>query len=567
MDNPVKVFSLLRFLSIAITISICLCNGILISAPCKEYERQALLVFKQDLKGPSNRLLSWVGGERDCCNWTGVVCDKKPAMSASSTSEIIIQMRNFRARVCPGFGGTIPPQLGNILSLRALGLFDNDLVVENLEWISGLSLLQHLNIAAIDLSKVSHWLQGKNTLPLSCYLETLVLSENNFHGEISSYIGNLTALVNLDIFDNQLDGKVPNSLGNLCKLMVLDLSKNNFSGGVSEIFESFSRCSSGRMVYLALSDNNLSGHLSYQLDLSNSSFSGTLFHFLCDKTDGPKQLQILRLHNNSLIGEIPDCLDNLQNLELLNLENNNLIGNIPASFVGSIPTRIGKSLSHLGVLSLRSNMLRGNIPHELCSLRKLQILDLTDNNLFGAIPTCFNNFTAMTNFSNSGGPILFYTCSLGDYGFFEDYDIENAILVSKGRETKYTNKLALVTSLDLSDNVISGEIPEELTSLICLQSLNLSNNRLVGKSLQGLISASVSKLTFLSYLNLSDNNLSGKIPVSAQLQSFDPSSFLGNKLCGPPLEECSTNHVEGPSSSGDRKREHLFVYSKMIGST
>ncbi|XP_050126007.1 receptor-like protein EIX2 [Malus sylvestris] len=77
MDNPVKVFSLLRFLSIAITISICLCNGILISAPCKEYEREALLVFKQDLKDPSNPLLLRVGGERDCCNWTGVVCDKK----------------------------------------------------------------------------------------------------------------------------------------------------------------------------------------------------------------------------------------------------------------------------------------------------------------------------------------------------------------------------------------------------------------------------------------------------------------------------------------------------------
>ncbi|CAN6681765.1 unnamed protein product [Malus baccata var. baccata] len=139
----------------------------------------------------------------------------------------------------------------------------------------------------------------------------------------------------------------------------------------------------------------------------------------------------------------------------------------------------------------------------------------------------------MTNFSNSGGPILFYTDSLGDYGFFEDDYIENAILVRKGREMKYTNKLALVTSLDLSDNVISGDIPEKLTSLICLQSLNLSNNRLVGK-----IPSRIGDMKWTD---------------SGKLQSFDPSSFPGNKLCGPPLEECSTNHVGSSGSSGNKK--------------
>ncbi|KAI5336902.1 hypothetical protein L3X38_016171 [Prunus dulcis] len=50
-----------------------LCNGNL-GVPCKQNERQALLMFEQDLKDPSNRLLSWVC-EGDCCNWTGVVCD------------------------------------------------------------------------------------------------------------------------------------------------------------------------------------------------------------------------------------------------------------------------------------------------------------------------------------------------------------------------------------------------------------------------------------------------------------------------------------------------------------
>ena len=39
---------------------------------CIESERQALLKFKQDLKDPLNRLVSWAG-DGDC-QWVGVVC-------------------------------------------------------------------------------------------------------------------------------------------------------------------------------------------------------------------------------------------------------------------------------------------------------------------------------------------------------------------------------------------------------------------------------------------------------------------------------------------------------------
>ncbi|KAF4396653.1 hypothetical protein G4B88_028967 [Cannabis sativa] len=45
---------------------------------------------------------------------------------------------------------------------------------------------------------------------------------------------------------------------------------------------------------------------------------------------------------------------------------------------------------------------------------------------------------------------------------------------------------------------------------------------------------SKSNLTLLSYLNLSYTNLSGRVPTNTQLQSFNPSSFIGNSLYGPP---------------------------------
>ena len=113
-------------------------------------------------------------------------------------------------------------------------------------------------------------------------------------------------------------------------------------------------------------------------------------------------------------------------------------------------------------------------------------------------------------------------------------------------------------------NSLAGEIPKEVTSFQGLQSLNLSYNLLIGSipenmgamrslesidfslnQLSGQIPSSMSSLTFLNHLNLSNNNLTGKIPLSTQLQSLNASSFIGNKLCGPPLtNNCIVNGVK-----------------------
>ncbi|CAL8998225.1 unnamed protein product [Prunus brigantina] len=667
------------------------------------------------------------------------------------------------------FVGLIPHQLGNLTSLQVLDL-SGDLEVESLEWISGLSQLQHLDMSGANLSKASDWLRVTNTLPSlvesfhmsACglyhipggianmtnlkflnlrynsisstipkwlyrlrHLQSLILSYNYFHGEISSSLGNLTSLCklttlhmsrnnlngqltdkldhfeklrHLDLSYNSISGPLPPSFGNLSCLETLSISGNILTGVVSQLhFTNLRRLVefyasgnsltlettphwlppfqltdlvlndwhlepselpmwlqsqtqlrvlsmpntrisgtiptwlwnfSSQLEYIDLSENKLYGEVPHiflnsqsseilmgsnqfngslplvsstvwTLDLSNSSFSGTLFHFFCNNKSEPKALSILHLGNNLLSGKIPDCFRNWKNLETLNLESNNLIGNIPRSlgyllslkslhlrnnhlhgelppylkkctyltildlsynkFLGKIPMWIGSSLSHLRVLSLRSNQFHGHIPYKLCDLTSLQILDLAHNNLSGRMPRCLYNFTAMTRFDFGSA---FYNNVSSD-----GYIIENANVVTKGREVKYGRLLlGMVISLDLSDNIISGEIPKELTSLIYLQSVNLSYNLLSGRippkigdmrwlesldlsmnQLCGQIAPSMSRLTFLSALNLSYNNLTGEIPKSTQLQSFDQSSFIGNKLCGPPLEvNCSNTNGTVP---------------------
>ncbi|KAL3530991.1 hypothetical protein ACH5RR_010313 [Cinchona calisaya] len=84
--------------------------------------------------------------------------------------------------------------------------------------------------------------------------------------------------------------------------------------------------------------------------------------------------------------------------------------------------------------------------------------------------------------------------------------------------------------LDLSFNSFIGNIPQTFKNLTQLTTLNLQNNSLFG---------TIPNLTNrrLKHLNLSNNHLNGSIPSS--LKNFPNSSFIGNSLlCGLPLSPC-----------------------------
>ncbi|KAE8688489.1 putative Disease resistance family protein / LRR family protein [Hibiscus syriacus] len=395
-------------------------------------------------------------------------------------------------------------------------------------------------------------------------LSALDISSAGISDVVPSWFWNFTSkMVSLNISHNQLEGEIEF----LTVHKLADLRSNRFSGPLPRILPDVAT-----------------------LFFSNNSFSGSLSSFLCDYRLGEPKLFLLQLETNLLSGEIPDCWQQWQGIRVLNMGNNNLTGKIPDSlgylgfmfldlrnnklsgelpstlannndlfmldigenqFTGNIPKWIGKSLPNLMILSLRSNTFNGYIPDELCELTSLQILDLGVNNLSGEIPKCFKNLTAMATIQNGADNVIDYFV----YGEF----IRNELLVMKGRVREYSTILSLVTTMDLSNNNFTGKIPRELTNLEGLQSLNLSVNSLRGNipdhigslkmlesldvsrnHLSGSIPESLSNLNFLSHLNLSYNHLRGRIPSSTQLQSFDEFSYIGNQLCGPPINEnCS----------------------------
>ncbi|XAR50451.1 Non-specific serine/threonine protein kinase [Bertholletia excelsa] len=155
--------------------------------------------------------------------------------------------------------------------------------------------------------------------------------------------------------------------------------------------------------------------------------------------------------HHRLSGILSPFISNLTHLRSLELDNNNLYSTIPLEF---------SSLVHLRRLRLDGNNLYGQIPDSFSHLRNLILINLQDNNLTGAVPTSF--------FSN---------CTF-------------------------------LKNVDLSMNLLSGEIPVDIGNCPQLWSLNLYNNHFTGK-----IPYSVTNATKLYNLDLESNPLKGELPA------------------------------------------------------
>ncbi|KAF6176272.1 hypothetical protein GIB67_023563 [Kingdonia uniflora] len=195
---------------------------------CATSERQALLTFKKSLTDHSQRLSSWVGD--NCCSWKGIGCDNK-------TGSVV--------RLALGLS------FGDILNLEYNDLGGLSFLDENLQWLSQLSNLEHLDMSGVNFSKASNWLQVVNTIPsllelrlsscnLKCFpslpyanftsLEIFDISRNKINSSLPDWLYTLNNLTHLDLGGNYFHGAISPSIGNLTSLTDLQLAYNQLSG-------------------------------------------------------------------------------------------------------------------------------------------------------------------------------------------------------------------------------------------------------------------------------------------------------------------------------------------------
>ncbi|KAL3570665.1 hypothetical protein D5086_027914, partial [Populus alba] len=461
--------------------------------------------------------------------------------------------------------GNVSESIGSLSQLEKLNAGRNSLQgVMSEAHFSNLSKLQDL-----DLSHNSLVLKFTDDWAPHFLLNYLYLSSCNLGPHFPRWLRNQNNLWVLDISGTGISDTIPNWFWDLSNssLTLLNLSYNNMRGMLPDLSSKYPE-----IIGVDLSSNQFEGPLptfplqTIALDLSNNMFSGP-DSAIC-KIAGP-QLISLDLSKNLLSGNLPNCLIPFDGLKFMDLADNNFSGRIPTSLGsllmlrtlnlhlsinkvhGKIPAWLGESLLSLTFLFLQSNEFYGSIPSHFCRLRQIRILNLSLNNISGIIPKCLNNYTAMIQKKGELADINSGKLSLGQPG----QHVDKAWVEWKGRQYEYVRSLGLFRIIDFAGNKLTGEIPEEITSLLQLVALNLSGNNLTGgiplkigqlqqlesldlsgNQLSGVIPSSTASLSFLSCLNLSYNNLSGKIPSGTQLQSFNASAFAGNlALCGLPV--------------------------------
>ncbi|PUZ76552.1 hypothetical protein GQ55_1G299800 [Panicum hallii var. hallii] len=345
---------------------------------------------------------------------------------------------------------------------------------------------------------LSNWTTRSHFCYWECTLEQprrvwgLQLSRQCLSGQISSSLGNLTFLYELDlsynnfvdISSNSLVGSIPPKLGLLSNLGYLNLRSNQLNGSIPGELGQL------KLKYLILGDNKLSGeipqaffrlsslqYLSLELNMLGKALPPNIGELL------PNLIEVT-LENNNFEGPIPDCLgNNALGLKMIDLSYNN--------FTGRIPTSLGK-LSNLTFLNLQDNQLvaRKNQDWEfLNALRNCRFLE-------GSLPQSIGDLSTSLQVLLLGGNSL------------------------SSQVPQSIGKLSALTWLGLGENNFSGTIEGWIENLkrirrLCLQSNNftgpilssISNLTQFYNNLLGPISQNFGNLQQLALVDLRDNNL------------------------------------------------------------
>ncbi|KAF3793546.1 Serine/threonine-protein kinase BRI1-like 1 [Nymphaea thermarum] len=407
----------------------------------------------------------------------------------ASLASALPNLRSLSLAGC-GLEGSLTPHIFMLPHLQALDLSYNNLQGELMpSFFPPESKLQSLRLSVNNLS--GHLPNEIFELPLlkvldvgdnellrvplptklpSSNLEILSLGGIELLGNhLPVWIVNMTSLVQLELSNTNLSGSLPFSIANLADLTHLDLSQTRLSGCIDSLL--FANLT--RLTYL---------------DLSRNSFSGLLPSL-------PHSIRVVQLNNNNFSGPIPNSY-NLLNMEWFDLSYNSFVGPFPSSLF----QEPSFAQSPLEYLDLSNNKFDGYLDLGIfTNFKKLWSLSLSRNSLTVGIDNHTLSFPSIKY-------LILASCNINQFPRFLRYHKS-------------------IGSLDLSENMIIGEIPKWLNVSF---SLNISGNMITGIEPGVVLNAYLVDLSYnmlnslpsslsfngLEYLSIKDNSVTGQIPAS-----------------------------------------------------
>ncbi|KAF8034304.1 hypothetical protein BT93_C0563 [Corymbia citriodora subsp. variegata] len=345
-----------------------------------------------------------------------------------------------------------------------------------------LQVLLQLRQSWRDPSSLAHWVASNSSShcawpEITCQggsITEVKLDNLNINYSIPSFICGLKNLTKLDVSYNNIPGEFPRALYNCSKLVYLDLSQNYFEGPIPSDID---RMADLQVLILAANSFSFDVPASIArlqrlriLHLYQSEYNGTY----PEEIFGLPDLEELRLEYNDkfLPSQLPQNFTALKKLRFFSMARTNLFGGIPET-VGDM-----EALEHL---NLAMNLLIGEIPSSIFALRNLSELYMYSTNVSGSIPRAVR----AANLS---------VIDLSDNNL-------------TGTIPEYFGKLQNLSRLYLEFNQLSGQIPEGIGRLPTLSDVLLSNN-----NLWGTIPPDFGKFSALRRLVVAFNNLTGTLP-------------------------------------------------------
>ncbi|KAK8470418.1 hypothetical protein PHAVU_004G142401 [Phaseolus vulgaris] len=349
-------------------------------------------------------------------------------------------------------------------NLEVLHLSGNYLTNDILPSLEGFTSLKKLYLEETGLDSDLHMEALCSKLK---NLEVLHLSYNNFnHTDIGSALSGLSSLNSLYLRNTGLTWRSILNISKWSSLEILNLDDNGLNKSESifwRIKEKDGFKSPINLQKLRLSHNNLPDEFLPSLSglpflkslhLTGNQLKGTLNINENDGFKWPTNLQELWLRGNSLSNEFVSSLSGLSRLQSLDLSYNQLEGAINISENDGF-----KWSTNLQELWLKNSSLSNNFLSSLSGLPRLQSLDLSFNQLEGAI-----NISGLSTLSNLTNLDLSYNNI--------HYSVAN-------QDSKRVSRLEV---LNLDENMIDGKkLRESLRALSSsIKELQMSYNNFTG---------------------------------------------------------------------------------------